>query len=804
MSDRVENSQDDVLDKNEQIQRFIYRLLPFWPFIIVALIIGYIGAKIYLRYQMPIYSVKARMIVNDQTEQKSANLQEILKIDTKNLTSETEKEIQILSSKDLLTKVANKMQLNVTYSQKGRILTKQFYGDDLPFYIEMESPDSVKNIITGMASLVDDKTVKFGEEVYPVDSLISSQFGNIRWRRSKNLSDFKSKEEYIVTIRPLIMTVNNLKSSIRIEPISKQSSILDVSYLDEIPARAVAILNNLIYLYGTSAIDYKSRIYQNSQVFLDKRLNLIADELSGVEKDLEKFKSSQGIVDLSSEGVLYLNQVKEADKKISEIDIQLDILNQISQYINKRNNSNDQIPATLGIEDPVLTSLLTQLYQAESELQKTIEISGTKNPQVDVYEEAIKKLKSGIITSINNLKLNMLASKKRLEAENSKMSGLLNRIPLKERLLLDISRQQEIKNAIYTFLLQKREEAAIAAASIVANYRVIEKPEKVGIVSPQYGRAYTLSILLSIFLLTIYIYFKEFSSKKVLFRSQMEEYLPIPVISELIYYDHNLNNPVVVGEGKRTLIAEQFRELRTNINFITASVEKKCKVILTTSSIPKEGKSFVAINAAISLSLTGDKVVLIEFDMRKPKISKPLGINSDTGLSNFLVGQVTAAEIVKPHSTITGLFVIPSGPVPPNPAEIMKVEKLNELFYYLRENFDYVLIDSPPIAAVTDAKILSPLADATLYIVRHNYTNFVFLNLINDVYKKGSLKNIYVVFNGIKNKKILGYGYGGYGYGYGYGYNYGYGYTVEDKDSKPSIKKLIGNTFKFFSKRKMN
>jgi capsular exopolysaccharide synthesis family protein len=245
------------------------------------------------------------------------------------------------------------------------------------------------------------------------------------------------------------------------------------------------------------------------------------------------------------------------------------------------------------------------------------------------------------------------------------------------------------------------------------------------------------------------------------------------------------------------LSAEQFRELRTNINYITATSKDKCKVILTTSSIPKEGKSFVAINAAISLSLTGARVVLLEFDMRKPKISKPLGINADPGLSNYLVGNATVEEVIKPHATIKNLFVIPSGPIPPNPAELMTNEKLQILFTYLKQHFDYVLIDSPPIAAVTDAKILSPFADAVIYIVRHNYTNYVFLNLLYDVYQKKSLTNINIVFNGIKNKKILGYGYSGYGYGYGYGYNYGYGYTVEDQKKNS----LLSSLFKRFKNK---
>lgn len=793
MAERIEefSSNDEELDRGEQIQRLLYRILPFWPIIILALIVGAIAGRIYLRYQVPIYSARARIIVNDNTEQKTVNLQEIFKIDTRNLSAEAEKEIKILTSRDLMQKLAVKMQLNVIYLQKGRIKTSEYYGNDVPYLLDLQTPDSVRVPISGKVKLLND-SISFNGELYPLDTFVNSSVGFIRWRVNKSFRKVNEIDELQVSILPISFVVALIKNSLSADPISKQSSILDITYSDAIPSRAVDVLNNLISLYGSSAIEYKSRIYENAKRFLDNRLRLVADELSGVEKNIENFKSSKGVIDLSKEGELFLTQVKDADRKIAEIDVQLEVLNQISQYVNKRNNTGDPIPATLGISDPVLMGLLNQLYEAEMELERTRELSGNRNPQIEVLENLITKLKPGITNSIANLKINLTASRSRLKSDSDAMMESLNKIPSKERQLLDITRQQEIKNAIYTFLLQKREESAIAAASIVDNYRVIEKPEGGKLISPLPSKVYTYALMIALLSVVVYIYFKEFASRRILFRTQIEESLPVPIISELVYFEHNPDVSVVVGEGIRTLIAEQFRELRTNLKYITASAPGKCKVILTTSSIPKEGKSFVAINASISLSLTGDRVVLLEFDMRKPKISKPLGINSDTGLSTFLIGNASVPEIIKPHSSIQNLWVIPSGPIPPNPSELLMTGKLEELFSYLKDNFDFVVIDSPPIAAVTDAKILSSMADATIYIIRHNFTNYVFLNLIKDVYYKKSLKNINIVFNGIKNKKILGYGYGGYGqgYGYGYGYNYGYGYTSEDSNKKGVLKRI--------------
>jgi capsular exopolysaccharide synthesis family protein len=501
---------------------------------------------------------------------------------------------------------------------------------------------------------------------------------------------------------------------------------------------------------------------------------LIADELGGVERNLANFKASQGIVDLGTEGGLSLGRLKEADVKIAELGVQLDVINQIQQYVNRRNNTNNPIPASLGISDPVLTNQINELYQLEGELERTKKISGIKNPQVEVYEGQIAKLKPGIISSLNNLKITLQAGRQGLQADNGKTMSSLSKIPQKEKLLLDISRQQSIKNAIYTYLLQKREESALAASAILPNSRIIEKPQFAGQIYPVPLRNYTAGILAGLFLTAVFIFFKEFAGRRVLYRSQIEDAVRAPVIAEIIFQPGQEGTPVVVTEGKRTMIAEQFRELRTNLNFITSDSPDNCKVILVTSSVPKEGKSFVAINTAITLTLTGAKVVLIEADLRNPKVARPLGITSGLGMSNYLIGKATETEILQQHPSIKNLSVISAGALPPNPAELLSTPKLTEMMDGLKQKFDFIIIDSPPVAAVTDSKILAKVADSTLYIVRYKYTNQNLLDLIKDNYDKKTLPNIYIIFNGIINKKF-------FGYAYGKGYGYGYGYTSEDK-----------------------
>ena len=309
------NIEQDSKEQGEQIQRLLYRILPYWPLIAIALILGVLGANIYLKYQVSVYVAKARLVLNDDSQQKNANLQEILKIENKSVTQETEREMQVISSTELLRKVANKMQLNVSYTLEGRIKSSQYY-DNIPFRLELENPELIQTTISGEAQIIENK-VNFNGVLYPIDTFVRSSFGNIRWYINKDYKEKIKLDKVIISIQPIAAAARRLKGALSIAPISKSSSIVDLSLTDVIPERAVDILTNLIYLYGTSTVDYKGRMYDNTQKFLDTRLRLVEDELSGVEKNKQLYKTTEGIVDLSMQGQLYFSKLKEADVKIA-------------------------------------------------------------------------------------------------------------------------------------------------------------------------------------------------------------------------------------------------------------------------------------------------------------------------------------------------------------------------------------------------------------------------------------------------------------------------------------------------------
>jgi len=436
----------------------------------------------------------------------------------------------------------------------------------------------------------------------------------------------------------------------------------------------------------------------------------------------------------------------------------------------------------MGIEDPLLTQLLNNLYQAQTDYDRQRQSVGENNPMLIPLQEQISTLKPAILENIQNQRRNLQASKRSIEQSSSRYSSMLRTIPTRERQLLEITRQQSIKNEIYTFLLQKREETALSYGSTVPDSRLIDAAETSGKpVSPNPFIVLLTALVLAVGVGVGIVLLKEVINRSVMFRSEIEEATSLPIIGE-ISHDPSKSN-IVISEGKRNFIAEQFRQLRTSLGYLGINTQKK-KIMLT-SSISGEGKSFISANLGISLALTGKKVVLLELDLRKPRLSEVVGVSREFGLSNYFIGEADPREIIKKVPITENLFIISSGPIPPNPSELILNGKLQELFDYLDNHYDYILVDTAPVSPVTDAYIISPMCDASLYVVRHGYTPksaLKFLDTSNDVRK---LKNAAIIFNDVKARGI---GKNDYGYGYGYGGGYGYGYE-EDQGRKVRKKK---------------
>lgn len=740
----------------------IYKFLPYWPFFILLLIISLSTAWLYLRYTMPVYKTTATILIKD--DQKNAAADEMMQaFDMFGSKKNVENEVEVLQSKTLMQEVVKNLHLYAPVFADGRVLNQSAYLIS-PIVIEAKYPDSLvpaKKI--PFFYYENTSSIKIDNASYSLNQWVITPYGELKFLHNTYYNEKKRDGEtnYFFSINTVKKTANNLLSQINISPSSKQSTVIDLSIDGEVPKRGEDILNELLKVYNQAAILDKNVLAANTLKFVNDRLSYVVNELDSVEGRLQNFKASNKITDISAQGQIYLQTVATNDQKISDLNVQLAMLDQVEKYVNSKGDLGGVVPSTLGVADPVLADLLQKLSDIELQYAQTKKIVPENNPAIIALQDGINKLKPGILENIKSQRKNLLAARNDLTSTSNSYSSMLKAIPEKERELLGISRQQAIKNNIYTFLLQKREETALSFASAIADSRIIDKAQSSDApVSPKKNLIYLAAILGALAFGIGVIYIKDILTRTVQDKADIEKYTDIPFLGEVMY--DRSKSPFVILEGKRSFIAEQFRQLRTSLGYL--GIDETHKKILVTSSISGEGKSFITTNMGISFALMGKKVIMIELDLRKPKLSSQFNISHSAGMSNYLIGKAEVNEIIK-STSIENLSIIPSGPIPPNPSELISNGKLQELLVYLETKFDYIFIDTAPVNPVTDAFILSPFADATLFVIRHDYTPKVFIQKMEQRSTSYSLKNPAIVYNGIK-----GNGIGKYAYGYGYGY----------------------------------
>ena len=773
--------------------QILQRYLPFWPLFVISTGLSLCITYIYLRSEVPIYVATGKVLLKDPN--KGSGDSKIL--DALNIFGDkkiVENEIVVLKSTNLIQEVAKELDLYAYVYNKGKVRAEELYKENSPVWFRTNNPETIypsekyyflidwnRQLIT-----IDSKTVHFNDSVL-LNNTVYNIVPNLTYNR--NLS----RKNYYVQFNSIEGTAGSLISSLSANAISNQSTVIDLKLETPVPQKGIDVLTRLISVYNTTAIEDKNQIAAKTLAFIDNRLALVTSQLDSVEKNVQGFKSKNEVIDLSAQGQLFLNNVGDLDKRKGEIDLQLDVLNEVNNYVNHKGNRSGIVPSLTLINDATLGSLLQKLYDAEFQLTRSKSISGEQSDAVILGEQQVSQLRNDIHESLANIRKNLLASKANINTNINSNSSILRQIPLKERGLIDISRQQSIKNNIYSYLLQKREETALNSASTIADLRVIEKAAAYGPIKPVEKNYFIAGILIGILIAALIVIVKEQLNRKILFRSEIEAKTKVPVIGEIIQIA--TKNPVVILDGKRTIIAEQFRSLRTNLSFMALSEDAKTTLI--TSNISGEGKSFVSINLAISYTLTDKKVALLELDLRKPRLSNLLGVTRDPGISNYLVGKIPIEGIIK-ETSIKNLFVISAGAIPPNPSELIISSKFKEMIEDLKSRFDYLIIDSAPIGPVSDSLLLKDYADNTIFVVRHDTTPKIYLRQIENVYQQKKFKNISIVFNGLKRRGISGtYGYGSYGYGYNnYGYGYGesgHGYyvTSERKNLVSKIKSIF-------------
>jgi len=509
---------------------------------------------------------------------------------------------------------------------------------------------------------------------------------------------------------------------------------------------------------------------KNTLATLQERLKAVKFDLDSIEKKIQVYKANRGAVELNQQGNLYLESVASADNKTGELRVQLSVLDQIERSVGGNESGTTMLPSSVGLNDPALSSMVAELNKAQLEKESLKKTVGENNPVMLALNDQISKLRPGIIENIRTQKRNLNIGLNNLSAASGRYNSMLNFIPEKEKELLEISRDQQIKTAIYSFLLQKREESELSYASIITDSKLINKAQAGNQPSGlSNSMIYSMALLLGLTFPVLFINTKEALNSKIVYRKEIEKMTNMTVIGE-VSYNKNKKRPLI-EVNKRSFEAEEFRKLRIALLYLGIDALHK-KKILVTSSIPGEGKSFIAANLAISLANTGKKVVLIDLDIHNPSMGKIFDKESHKGVSDYLIDEAGNKEIIT-TTEIRNLSFIPAGGIQDNPSEILLNGKIEELIHQLERDFDIVIMDSAPTIFITDAFHLTNLADATLYVVRHNHTPKQVIKRLDENIQVNPLNNPAIVFNGIKTRGFLKTGYG---YGYEYAYTkYGYG-----------------------------
>lgn len=777
-----ELAQDNYSNNDREgnlLQNLVGKYLPWWPLFAILIFLALVGGVVYLRYATPIYESTASLLLKDDKKGLDGeNIMESLNFfGSKKI---VENEIEVLRSRSIAKEVVKNLLLYAPVAKQGTLKNISAYAFS-PLQVEARYPDSIRSTEDEKIFFSFDSTsgnVQVLDSAYKVNQWFATPYGVIRFIPNRNyqrpLDEEKTTKLYF-TLSAVKTVANKLLRELDIAASSKQSTVINLTYKDAVPKRAENILNEFIISYNRAAIDDKNQLAASTLTFVEDRLRFVVGELDSVEQSLERYKTQNRIVDISEQGRQFLQSVALNDQKVVEMNIQLAVLGQVENYVLNKNKESAIVPSTLGVTDPVLAKLLDQLYALEAQYEKLKNTTAQNSPILTAVVDQIKIIRPSILENIRNQRLSLEAGKSNVSGTAATYTSMLQGLPGKERKLLDISRQQSIKNSIYTFLLQKREETMLSYASAVADTRVVdvaESSEKP--VSPKKILIFGAALILALAGGIGFVEIREVMNRNILFRSEIERYTRIPILAE-VAHDQS-GNQLVIAEGKRSFIAEQFRQMRTSLGYL--GINSRKKKLMVTSSISGEGKSFICANLGVSLALLGKKVVLLELDLRKPKLSQSFNVSRNVGLSNFFISEKEPEDIIK-STQINNLFVIPSGPVPPNPSELILNGRLQELLKYLDLHFDYIIIDTAPVSPVTDAYIVSPMCDATLFVMRHGYTPRFHLQRLGEMKGIRELKNMAIIFNGVKNR-----GYGNYGYGYGYGY-------TEEEPKKKGWRKYV-------------
>ena len=783
------------------IQELLFRYLIPWPWFVISIIICIACAWGYLRLTTPIYNISATVLIKDEKKGGGASMSSDLeKMGLEGFVSSSsnvDNEIEVLRSKSLAREVVNNLGLFVTYMDEDEFPSKELYhtspvlvslthqeADKLPGRMEINmilQPTGALGVQITVGEKEYRKQFDKLPAVFPTDEGTVAFFAN-NDTLSAVCPENITKERHITAFinRPFSV-LKEYVNSLSIAPTSKTTSVVVISLENTNTRRGRDYINKLLEMYNINANNDKNEVAQKTAEFIDERIGIISKELGSTEQDLENFKRSAGITDLNSEAQIALTGNAEYEKKRVENQTQINLVMDLQRYM--KGNEYEVLPSNIGLQDAASAGAIDRYNQMLVERKRLLRTSTENNPTIINLDTSIRAMRTNVQATLDATLKGLQITKEDLAREASRYSRRINDAPTQERQFVSIARQQEIKSGLYLMLLQKREENAITLAATANNAKIIDEAlADDNPISPKKTIVYLAALVLGVGLPVGVIYLIGLTKFKIEGRADVEKLTSLPVVGDIPLADEKTGS-IAVFENQNNLMSETFRNVRTNLQFM---LENGKNVILVTSTISGEGKSFISANLAISLSLLGKKVVIVGLDIRKPGLNKVFNIpKKEHGITQYLTNTTAnLMDFVQPSDINKNLFILPGGTVPPNPTELLARGGLEKAIETLKANFDYVILDTAPVGMVTDTLLIGRVADLSVYVCRADYTHKAEFTLINELAENNKLPNLCIAVNGLDlNSRKYGYyyGYGKYGKYYGYGKRYGYGYGYGEK-----------------------
>ena len=779
--------QDDFL----RIQDLLYLCLARWKWFVLSLMVTIGVATVYLLRTPAVYTRTASVLIKEDSKGKSvsSDLESFSEFGLFQSGTNVNNELITFQSPALMTEVVKRLRLDMNYFVPGKFHRQVAYGLTLP--VDVTINDLPENESAGFTLKIQpDGTLYLSDFIRNGTDLdekdvkgslldsITTPLGKIIIHTTPN---YVKGEAYTLYVgkSSLYNAVNSCSSNLSVSLNSEKASVIDLSFKDNSTQRAEDVLSMLISVYNENWVKDKNQIAVSTSMFINERLGVIERELGNVDEDISSYKSEHLLPDVQAASSMYMAQSSEANAQILSLNNQLYMTRYIRNYLANDANRTQLLPANSGIESANIESQIAEYNKQLLQRNSLVANSSTENPLVVDMDQALASMRGAIIRSIDNQIVTLNSQIKSLRQTEQQTTSRIAANPTQAKYLLSVERQQKVKEALYLFLLQKREENELSQAFTAYNTRIVTPPHGSMLpTSPVHKNIFMVAFALGLLIPVVIIFMRENMNTRVRGRKDLEN-LTIPFIGEIPLFTRKKKGilgkkpqevkAVVVKEGNRDIINEAFRVLRTNLEFMTGK-DKTSNVIIMTSFNPGSGKSFLTMNIAMSLAIKGKKVLVIDGDLRHASASSYID-SPDKGLSNYLGGRIdNLDEIIVPDPKHKSMDILPVGTIPPNPTELLFDERLKQTIDTVREQYDYVLIDCPPVELVADTQIIEKLADRTIFVVRAGLLERSMLSELEKIYDEKKYKNMSLILNGTEGSG------GRYGYCYGYRYGYGSGY----------------------------